>query len=95
MIRGECVRFDDGFINSLFDLSCVEDEHEVFGDSMTTTKRNKILANLCETSTTWTVSPKGSRSIKRLALKPQARGWSDFLKASLIPTSHNETISEE
>ncbi|KAK8563584.1 hypothetical protein V6N12_035730 [Hibiscus sabdariffa] len=32
---------------------------------------------------------------KRLALKSQARGWNHFLKASLMPTSHNETVSEE
>ncbi|KAK8494376.1 hypothetical protein V6N11_034760 [Hibiscus sabdariffa] len=28
MICGVCVRFDEGYINSMFGLSCVEDEHE-------------------------------------------------------------------
>ncbi|KAK8563690.1 hypothetical protein V6N12_035831 [Hibiscus sabdariffa] len=92
MIPGMCVRFDDGFINSMFDLSCVKDEQEVFVNSMTTAKRNKILADLCETSTTWTVSPKECRSVKRLALKSQARGWNHFLKDRLMYASHNETI---
>ncbi|KAK8584485.1 hypothetical protein V6N12_068728 [Hibiscus sabdariffa] len=92
MIRGMCVRFGDGFINSMFDLLIVEDEHEAFVNSITTTKREKILVNLCESGTTWTVSAKGSHLVKRLALNSKARGWNHFLKASLMPTSHNETV---
>ncbi|KAK8578822.1 hypothetical protein V6N12_069166 [Hibiscus sabdariffa] len=45
--------------------------------------------------TSWTVSPKWSRLVKRHALKSQARSWNHFLKASLMPTSHNETVLEE
>ncbi|KAK8556418.1 hypothetical protein V6N12_002820 [Hibiscus sabdariffa] len=75
MIRGESVIFDDGFINSMFNLPCAEYRHEVFVNSITTAKRSKILADLCETNTTLTISTKGSRSVKRLAFKPQAKGW--------------------
>ncbi|KAK8597099.1 hypothetical protein V6N12_065575 [Hibiscus sabdariffa] len=95
MIRGECVRCDDGFINTMFDLPYEDDEHEVFVNSMTTAKRNKVLVDLCETDTTWTVSPKRSQSFKRFALKPQARGGNHLLKASLTTTSQNDTVSEE
>ncbi|KAK9020350.1 hypothetical protein V6N11_010375 [Hibiscus sabdariffa] len=95
MIRGECVRFDDGFINSIFNLPYVEDGHEVFVNSMTTEKGNKILVDLCEINTTWTISTKESRLVKRLALKPQSRGWNHFLKATLRPTSHNEIVLED
>ncbi|KAK8482907.1 hypothetical protein V6N11_028174 [Hibiscus sabdariffa] len=95
MIRGLCVRFDDGFINYMFDLPIVEDEYEAFLNFVTIMKRNKIFADLCVSCIIWTVSPKGRLSVKRLALNFQARGWNHFLKASLMPTSYNETISEE
>ncbi|KAK9034995.1 hypothetical protein V6N11_077046 [Hibiscus sabdariffa] len=52
MIRGVFVHFDDGFINSMFDLPIVEDEHEAFVNFITTTKRNQILADLCELDST-------------------------------------------
>ncbi|KAK8589949.1 hypothetical protein V6N12_024338 [Hibiscus sabdariffa] len=55
--------------------------------------KNKILVDLCEMDTTWTVSPEGIRLVKRRALKSQARGCNHFLKAILMPTSHNETVS--
>ncbi|KAK9003835.1 hypothetical protein V6N11_018731 [Hibiscus sabdariffa] len=45
---GTCVRFDDDYVNNLFNLSCEDDEHENFASSLTTTKRNKIVADLCE-----------------------------------------------
>ncbi|KAK9020328.1 hypothetical protein V6N11_054817 [Hibiscus sabdariffa] len=73
----------------------LEDEHRKFINSMTTVKRNKILTDLCKSGITWTMSPKGSHSFKRVALKSQARGWNHFLKASLMPTTHNEIVSEE
>ncbi|KAK8584216.1 hypothetical protein V6N12_068462 [Hibiscus sabdariffa] len=95
MIRGTCVGFDADYINDMFGLTCEDDEYESFASSLTNAKRNKIVADLCEDNTKWTVAPKGSRSIKRLALKNQARGWNHFLKASLMPTSHNEIVSEE
>ncbi|KAK8569046.1 hypothetical protein V6N12_007578 [Hibiscus sabdariffa] len=95
MIRGVCVRLDEGYINSMFDLVCVDDGHEQFINSMTTAKRNKILADLCEPSTTWMVSAKGSRSVKRVALKSQAQARNHFLKASLMPTTHNDNVSKE
>ncbi|KAK8535954.1 hypothetical protein V6N12_012617 [Hibiscus sabdariffa] len=95
MIRGVYVQFDEGYINSLFDLVCVEDKHEKFINSMSTTKLNKILVDLYKSGMTWIISPEGSRFIKRVALKYQARAWNHFLKASLMPITHNETMSEE
>ncbi|KAK9042655.1 hypothetical protein V6N11_017722 [Hibiscus sabdariffa] len=95
MIPGVCVRFNEGYFNPLFDLVCEEDEHEKFINSITMAKRNKISTDLFESSTTWTMSPKGSRSVKRVALKSQARGWNHFLKASLMSTTHNKIVSEE
>ncbi|KAK8538845.1 hypothetical protein V6N12_034552 [Hibiscus sabdariffa] len=62
---------------------------------MTTAKRNKMSVDLCEWGISWTVLPKGSRSVKRVPLNSQARGWNHFLKASLMPMKHNETVSEE
>ncbi|KAK9044610.1 hypothetical protein V6N11_058507 [Hibiscus sabdariffa] len=95
MIRGTYVRFDDDYVNNVFNLSCEDDEHENFASSLTTTKRNKIVVDWCEDGTQWIVAPKDSRSIKRVALKNQARGWNHFLKATLMATSHNDTVLEE
>ncbi|KAK8584291.1 hypothetical protein V6N12_068536 [Hibiscus sabdariffa] len=86
---------DEGYINSMFDLVYVDDEHVQFINSMTTTKQNKILANLCQPGRTWTTSANGNCLVKRVALKSQARGWNQFLKSSLMPTTHNDIVSEE
>ncbi|KAK8574469.1 hypothetical protein V6N12_062162 [Hibiscus sabdariffa] len=45
------VRLDVDYVNNMFNLSCEGDEHENFSSSLTTTKRNKILADLCEDGT--------------------------------------------
>ncbi|KAK8593350.1 hypothetical protein V6N12_045432 [Hibiscus sabdariffa] len=95
MIRGTCVRFEVDHVNNMFNLSCEDDGHENFASSLTATKRSKIVADLRVDGTQWVVAPKGSRSIKRVTLKNQARGWNHFLKATLMSISHNDTISEE
>ncbi|KAK8569018.1 hypothetical protein V6N12_007551 [Hibiscus sabdariffa] len=82
-------------IKIFFNEEIRKDEHEKFINSMTAAKRAKMLADLCKSGTTWTVSPKGSRSVKRVALIGQARRWNHFLKANLIPTTHNEIVSKE
>ncbi|KAK9045017.1 hypothetical protein V6N11_058907 [Hibiscus sabdariffa] len=79
----------------MFNFSYEDDEHKNFASSLTTTKRNKIVVDLCEDGTKWSVAPKGSCSIKRVALKNQARGWNHFLKATIMSTSHNDTVSKE
>ncbi|KAK9044988.1 hypothetical protein V6N11_058878 [Hibiscus sabdariffa] len=38
MIQGVCVHFDEGYINSMFNLVFVKDEHDNFINSMTTAK---------------------------------------------------------
>ncbi|KAK9044525.1 hypothetical protein V6N11_058425 [Hibiscus sabdariffa] len=95
MHKGTCERFDVEYVNNMFNLPCEDDEHESFASSLTSANRNKILADLCEDGTHWIVATKGSQSVKRVALKSQARGQNHFLKVSLILTSHNDTISEE
>ncbi|KAK9033487.1 hypothetical protein V6N11_018518 [Hibiscus sabdariffa] len=62
--RGMFVHFDYGFINSMLDLPIVYDNHEALANPMTTAKRNKILADLCESCTNWTIAAKGSHLVK-------------------------------
>ncbi|KAK9003545.1 hypothetical protein V6N11_084187 [Hibiscus sabdariffa] len=76
-------------------LRALSDEHDQFINSMTMTKRNKTLANICEPGTTWMMSAKGNRLVKQVALKSQAQGWNQFLKSSLMPTMRNNTVSNE
>ncbi|KAK8574784.1 hypothetical protein V6N12_062466 [Hibiscus sabdariffa] len=95
MHKGTCVCFDVDYVNNMFNFPRKDAEHESFACSLTSTNRNKIVADLCKDGTHWILATKGSQCINRVALRSPARGWNHLLKASLMPTSHNDTVSEE
>ncbi|KAL4324414.1 hypothetical protein GQ457_11G025130 [Hibiscus cannabinus] len=47
---------------------------------------------LCEEGTTWNTTGGNHHSVSRPNLRPEAKLWNTFVKRTLMPTSHNQTV---
>ncbi|KAK9042339.1 hypothetical protein V6N11_017416 [Hibiscus sabdariffa] len=47
---------------------------------------------ICEEGTTWNTTGRNPHSVSRPNLRPEAKLWNTFVKRTLMPTSHNQTV---
>ncbi|KAK9020340.1 hypothetical protein V6N11_010366 [Hibiscus sabdariffa] len=49
---------------------------------------------LCEEGTTWNTTGINPHSVSRPSLRSEAKLWNTFVKRTLMPTSHNQTVDQ-
>ncbi|MCI37849.1 hypothetical protein A2U01_0059076, partial [Trifolium medium] len=94
VVQGKGVLYSKANINIYFGLT-VEDDYQTTLDSLTDASLTEIMEGITEEGTQWNYM-KGVNewSIKRMSLKPVMRVWYQFLKHTIMPTTHNETVNK-
>lgn len=94
-VRGKPVDITRDAINEFLGLSGSEDEHSKFLADVDREALDTVLTDLTITGTEWTRSPQGSLTVLHCRLHPKAKVWYHFIKFSLKPTTHGQTVSWE
>ncbi|MCI35504.1 hypothetical protein A2U01_0056725, partial [Trifolium medium] len=94
VVRGKWVLYSEANINIYFGLTVEEDDCQATLESLDEASLTEIM-NEFEEGTQWNYR-KGVNewSIKRMSLKPVMRVWYQFLKHTIMPTTHNETVNK-
>ncbi|MCI38866.1 hypothetical protein A2U01_0060095, partial [Trifolium medium] len=82
-------------INRYFGLTVEEDDYQATLECLTDASLTEIMEGMTEDGTQWNYR-KGVNewSIKRMSLKHVMRVWYQFLKHTIMPTTHNEIVNK-
>jgi hypothetical protein len=95
VVRGKWVLYSEANINRFFGIKDEEDQYEATLASMTDEELTNVMKSLTVEGTEWNhKNGVNEWSIRRMSLKPVMRVWYQFLKHSILPTTHNETINK-
>ncbi|KAK8512045.1 hypothetical protein V6N12_018526 [Hibiscus sabdariffa] len=91
-VRGRRVPANSATINTLLDLlDNLPSIYELIG-ALEDVDYDIIKDQLCLSGTTWNITGKNPGTISRPQLLPEEKLWNTFVKRSLMPTSHNQTV---
>ena len=93
MVRGSLISYSEGTINMMFGLKATDGEYEETLLRADDTEYEVYMQTLCQPHTTW-VEKDGEKSVRRMDLLPEAKAWYQFIKHSIRPTTHNETVNK-
>jgi hypothetical protein len=89
------VLYSEANINRFFGIKDEEDQYEATLATITDEELTNIMQSLTVEGTEWNhKNGVNEWSVKRMSLKPVMRVWYQFLKHSILPTTHNETINK-
>jgi hypothetical protein len=95
VVRGKEVLYSEANINRFFGIKDEEDQYEATLATMTDEELTNIMQSLTVEGTGWNhKNGVNEWSVKRMSLKPVMKAWYQFLKHSILPTTHNETINK-
>lgn len=94
MVRGVNVPYSEGTINMMFKLGPVEDDYQDLLLASNDVDYDVYMESLCNPYTKW-VETEGEKTVKMMDLRAESMEWYQFIKNSLIPTTHNETINKK
>jgi hypothetical protein len=94
-VRGKGVLYSKANINRFFGIKDEEDQYEATLATLTKDELINIMKSLTVEGTKWNhKNGMNEWSVRRMSLKPVMRVWYQFLKHSILPTTHNETINK-
>lgn len=94
MVRGFCVSYSEGTINMMCGLRRGDDTYQEILERTDEGEYEVFMQSLCKPGTTW-VEAAGEKSVRRMDLLPESKAWYQFIKHSVKPTTHNETVNKQ
>ncbi|MED6112811.1 hypothetical protein PIB30_065079 [Stylosanthes scabra] len=97
-VRGKDIDFSPESIRVILQLPDIDDSEQSYEARRKTDDQrlNDVLRDIGEPFAQWKLDKKGKPSqIKRRELNPTARGWFDFVRRSLLPSSNNCEVTVE
>ena len=95
VLRSKEVEITAAAINEFYGLQNFDDEYIPFAENITDEQFDQVLHVICVKGTRWNISRTGKRSCRRTALTPQAEVWYHFLRTRLMPTTHDQIVSQD
>ncbi|MED6188770.1 hypothetical protein PIB30_089044 [Stylosanthes scabra] len=95
-VRGKETDFSPKSIKVILQLPdvCVDGPSYEARKSSNNQRLDEVLRDICEDYAQWKLDIKGNPSqLKRRDLKPTAKGWFDFVRRSLMPTSNANEVT--
>ncbi|KAJ4708821.1 Retrovirus-related Pol polyprotein from transposon 17.6 [Melia azedarach] len=92
-VRGTEVDCSISAINQVYGLVDIADEYFEFIKTVTEEQINEALQLTTKKGTQWIVSAIEKKTVMQTSLTPAIRVWYHFLKFSLRPTTHDDTVS--
>ena len=95
MVRGKYLVFSPKNVRLAFNLPMMQrDEHPYTRRVNFDERLDQVLMDSCVEGAQWRVDSKGKPvQLRRLDLKPVARGWLEFIQRSIIPTSNRSEVT--
>ncbi|MED6226980.1 hypothetical protein PIB30_109099 [Stylosanthes scabra] len=97
-VRGKDIDFSPESIKVILQLPEIDDSEQSYEARRKSDDQRltDVLRDICEPFAQWKLDNKGKPSqIKRRELNPTARGWFDFVRRSLLPSSNNSEVTVE
>jgi len=95
-VEDEVISFEPQEINALFDLpNIAAAEGNRIMSTPTDAEMNDALTIIAKPGSEWNTSPKGIQSLAPNCLIAEANLWLYFIKRSLLPTTHDASISRD
>lgn len=94
MVRGFCVSYSEGTINMMCGLKKGDDSYEEILERADEGEYEVFMQSLCRPGTKW-VEAAEEKSVRRMDLLPESKAWYQFIKHSVKPTTHNETVNKQ
>jgi len=95
-VEDEVISFEPQEINALFDLpNNAAAEGNRIMSTPTDAELNDALSIIAKPGSEWNTSPKGIQTLAPTCLIAEANLWLYFIKRSLIPTTHDASISRD
>ncbi|MCH86096.1 hypothetical protein A2U01_0006950, partial [Trifolium medium] len=95
VVRGKAVLYSEQNINKYFKLEGGDCAYQTTLATISDNELTDIMKSLTEEGSTWNYKGgKNEWTIRRMSLKPIMRVWYQFIKHSLMPTSHNEFVNK-
>ncbi|GAU29252.1 hypothetical protein TSUD_392010 [Trifolium subterraneum] len=92
VVRGKGILFSEANINKFFNIHVENCSYEATLATISDEELIDVMKSMTMEGTDW--MSKDDWTIKRMSLKPGFRVWYKFLKHSLLPASHNETVNK-
>ena len=95
MVRGKCLDFSPENVRLAFNLPMMQgDEHPYTRRVNFNQRLDQVLMDICVEGAQWKIDSKSKLvQLRRLDLKPVARGWLEFIQRSIIPTSNRSEVT--
>ena len=95
MVRGNCLDFSPENVRLAFNLPMMQEDPHPFTRRVNFDQRlDQVLMDICMEGAQWKRDSKGkSVQLRRLDLKPVARGWLEFIQRSIIPISNRSEVT--
>lgn len=93
VVRGVKFSYSEGNINMLFKLGLVEYRYQELLLTSYEVDYDVYMESLCNPDTKW-VETGGEKTMKIMDLRSESKVWYKFIKHSLRPTTHNETVNK-
>ncbi|QHO16571.1 uncharacterized protein DS421_10g304660 [Arachis hypogaea] len=95
MVRGKYLDFSPENVRLAFHLPMMQGDERPYTRRVNYNQRlDQVLMDICVEGAQWRVDSKGKPvQLRRLDLKPVARGWLEFIQRSIIPTSNRSEVT--
>ena len=95
MVRGKYLDFSPENVRLAFNLPNMEENARPYTRRVNFDQRlDQVLMDICVEGAQWKIDSKGKPvQLRRLDLKPVARGWLEFIQCSIIPTSNRSEVT--
>ena len=95
MVRGKYLDFSPENVRLAFNLPYMEENARPYTRRVNFDQRlDQVLMDICVEGAQWKIDSKGKPvQLRRLDLKPVARGWLEFIQCSIIPTSNRSEVT--
>ena len=95
MVRGKYLDFSPENVRLAFNLPMMQENARPYTRRVNFDQRlDQVLMDICVEGAKWKIDSKGKPvQLRRLDLKPVARGWLEFIQRSIIPTSNRSEVT--
>ncbi|KAL4321333.1 hypothetical protein AHAS_Ahas14G0100000 [Arachis hypogaea] len=95
MVRGKYLDFSPENVRLAFNLPMMQGDERPYTRRVNFNQRlDQVLMDICVEGAQWKIDSKGKLvQLRRLDLKPVARGWLEFIQCSIIPTSNRSEVT--
>lgn len=96
VVKGTNVVYSEATINMVLSLHNVGDPYIHLLENSDDVDLDVLKDSLCNSSTRWIDADKSSKkTVRRMDFHPDVNVWYQFIKHSLRPTAHSETVNKD